>query len=155
MARCWFQFSLRRLLIAVIVLAVALGWKAEQARSRGRAIRAIVDEYGYVGYSSEAGAAPDFFQDLWLVPVDIELQYSSEAIIAQVVATKPVGRLGIFGGCTDIKSLERLNELNDGCEIEIEPCTAETGELITRLLPRANVRWYQCPTIDTPNDGER
>ena len=142
----WFQFSLRGFLIAVTVLTVALGWTVEQAHRRGRAIQAIVDEYGDVWHDPETNQRPGFSQNMWPVPVEIRLEYATDELIAQVVAAKPVRRLDIYS-LYGIKSLERLNNLNDGCEVVINECASEEeGKAIARLLPRANVRWYVCPT---------
>jgi hypothetical protein len=145
--RRFLQFDLRGLLAAVTVLVLALGWKAEQAHRRGRAIQAIVREYGQVWADQATGETPSFFQNVWRVPVTIQLEYVTQELIAQVVAAKPVSHLDIFGGNPDIKALERLNELNDGCEVDIDDCaSAENGEAIVRLLPKADVRWHVCPT---------
>jgi hypothetical protein len=143
--RRFLQFSLRGFLIAVTLLTIALGWKVDRARRRERAIQAIVDEYGQVRHDPETDESPGFFPNMWLVPVEIQLQYVTDDLIAHVIAAKPVSRLDI-DSLYDIKSLERLNDLNDGCEVVINECASEEqGKAISRLLPKANVRCYVCP----------
>ncbi len=60
--RRWFQFSLRTLLVFVVVCAIPCAWlgsKIERKRKERGAVKAIVALHGTVRYDYQSGALPD------------------------------------------------------------------------------------------------
>ncbi|MEX2027177.1 MAG: hypothetical protein WEH44_07745 [Pirellulaceae bacterium] len=61
--RRWLQFSLRTLLLAMLVLGVGLGWFAERVRRQREALSKIIRYGGQVTYDYQLDASGNFRRD--------------------------------------------------------------------------------------------
>jgi hypothetical protein len=115
--RRWFQFSLRSLLIATVICAVACGWlgkKVEQKRDERDAVQAIVKLGGGVQYDYQQGSGGTPHGPAWL------RKLLGDDFLSHVERVDFIGRSevvgGTGGGVTDddlahLKALPQLKEL--------------------------------------------
>ncbi|TWT30288.1 hypothetical protein KOR34_48460 [Posidoniimonas corsicana] len=147
--RRWFRFRLRTLLIAVAVLAIPFGWRAEQARREAAAIAWVEERGGEINYAYRPSgtllqkAARAWFgakkvDRVYLMYQDVTdvapLARFHEATLISLQST-PVSDVSPLASLTNLQTLdltntqapaqqvERLKESIPGCRINYRPPT--------------------------------
>lgn len=146
-----FQFNLKALLVALMLVCLWLGWTIERARKRGAAIDAILAVGGEVHYELgeprlddrfyDDSHAAHFWPDVRGLPVEIILPEDVEldpVIARHLQQAAPLQKLVISDAIKD-HALGHLVGLNDGCiVILLDPqyVSAEAIEQIRHARPQ-------------------
>jgi len=153
-----FQFSLRALLVALTVACVWLGWKVERARSRGRAIDAIVAGGGTIDYGENSEISlhrylsheDHFWHDLRRIPVRLfldETAHLGAALNSRIRAASPITTAYIHYPVDD-DDLLKLNGFNDGCRVvflDITNVSAAALDNFIKTSPHVRVIYFGRP----------
>jgi hypothetical protein len=153
--RRFFQFSLRTLLVVMLVVCVTLGWKVDKVRKQRRAVAWVQESGGDVSYDYEwdNGRVPnpqppgpkwlrellgiDFFDGVNLVHL-IDSEVSDVTPLAGLTSLE---RLYLYGTqVSDVTSLARLTTLKT-LILRKTQVSEEDYKKVKEALPNCSISW--------------